>query len=391
MSASAIGMANDSSPNAMALRLWRANSPRSSVTPRDEHEVEQPERAQELERRVALQQARHARPGDCAQRDQPDESGNPKPFEEQRPEEQNPHRDGDDEDRIGDGEVGDRQFHGAKGRLWRIRALASGGIGRFSGLSVDLSGSTPVGIDKVEARINSGAWQPATVDALGNYSASGVGTLAAGPNLIEARVTASTGAVATSTDVTTAANGTTVTADVTVNGSGDGGTATCDASLTPAAAAGSYNVIEGTNGPDTLSGTSGPDAIFARGGNDTVKAKGGDDCVLGGNGKDRVNGGPGDDVILTGDGRDRVHAGTGDDTVDAGNGLDVVFGDAGDDTLDGGRDNDLVVGADGDDDILGNHGYDVLIGGPGVDTIDGGAHDDRCKTDADDPPAVSCP
>ena len=97
-SASPIGIANESAPNATAVRRCRANSARSRRHAGREHEVQQPERAQEDERLVALEEPRHARPGHGSQRDEPDEPGNPQPLEQERADEQDPHRDGHDED-----------------------------------------------------------------------------------------------------------------------------------------------------------------------------------------------------------------------------------------------------------------------------------------------------
>jgi hypothetical protein len=93
------------------------------------------------------------------------------------------------------------------------------------------------------------------------------------------------------------------------------------------------NIIEGTNGRDTLLGTPGDDCILARGGDDVIDARGGDDYVSAGAGRDTVaagfgrdlvNGGPGDDVIDAGPGDDTIDGGPGVDTCAAGTGRDVI-------------------------------------------------------------------
>ncbi|MEI2301279.1 Ig-like domain-containing protein [Ensifer sp. MJa1] len=112
-----------------------------------------------------------------------------------------------------------------------------------------------------------------------------------------------------------------------------------------------YNVVEGTDGNDTLVATDRKDMIEAGDGNDTVLA------------------GDGNDMVDAGAGNDRVVAGDGNDVVEGGAGNDVLMGGAGNDALNGGAGNDQLNGGTGNDTLNGGTGNDVLTGGAGNDTF----------------------
>lgn len=125
------------------------------------------------------------------------------------------------------------------------------------------------------------------------------------------------------------------------------------------------NVINGTEGDDTLVGTSNEDVINGLGGNDLLIGLQANDSLDGGDGDDTLQGGQGDDFLY------------------GGAGADLLNGNPGDDTLDGGDGDDLVVGGPGNDTLLGGAGHDFLRGDngdgltPSDDYIDGGAGFDR--------------
>ena len=87
------------------------------------------------------------------------------------------------------------------------------------------------------------------------------------------------------------------------------------------------DVIQTSNGDDTLIGDEGNDTITAGGamnilqggsGNDRLISGGGSNLLDGGTGNDRLQGGRGDDVLISGEGSDRLQAGTGSQLLIAG-------------------------------------------------------------------------
>ena len=144
------------------------------------------------------------------------------------------------------------------------------------------------------------------------------------------------------------------------------------------------NVIEGSNGNDTLVGTGGPDMLIGLDGNDMLD---------GGQGADQMIGGTGDDAYTVDNYSDRVveEMDEGNDLVNAsidyhlpenverltltgsaqngnGNGLDNI--------LTGNNLANYLWGADGNDTLAGGGGNDELDGGMGDDTLDGGSGND---------------
>lgn len=154
---------------------------------------------------------------------------------------------------------------------------------------------------------------------------------------------------------------------------------------------GTWGLVVGTDGNDTLTGADGNDLVFGGEGNDTF---------IGTGGLDRYDGGDGIDTIdyskigfkVTVDlksglayypgylaGADHLTSienaiGTAyDDLLIGTDGDNTLTGGAGNDTINGGAGNDILIGGEGDDILNGGDGDDILRGGAGNDTIDGGA------------------
>ncbi len=168
------------------------------------------------------------------------------------------------------------------------------------------------------------------------------------------------------------------------------------------------DVIEGTNGANTLTGTQQDDVIRGLGGKDTLIGRNGDDKLEGGSGNDRLRGGDGADELIGGTGNDRAEytdatsgvradlsraqSNTGDAQGDSyssvewlvgsfhsdsligndednrfwgGKGHDNIYGKAGDDVIRGGAGHDKLYGQGGDDTLYGNGGNDDFIFAPG--------------------------
>lgn len=150
-------------------------------------------------------------------------------------------------------------------------------------------------------------------------------------------------------------------------------------------------LIEGTEGPDTIDGTPGDDRIFAQGGDDVIDAGAGDDrvfadggfdVIFGGPGNDFLRGGADDDLILPEAGNDTVYGDTGDDIIDAADVIDtdmlkslIASGGIGDtdvtdladfdratdeaDTVNGGEGADFILFGDNDE-VTGGNGADTF-------------------------------
>jgi Ca2+-binding RTX toxin-like protein len=160
--------------------------------------------------------------------------------------------------------------------------------------------------------------------------------------------------------------------------------------------AGTFSVLRGSTGDDSISGSAANDVIYGLAGNDhlfglalndTLYGQGGSDTLDGGLGQDTLHGGDGNDTLIGGSdaSSDWLYAGAGDDLLEGGAGDDYMYGDGDNDTLIGGlgRDNmnggagiDLLSGNDGDDTLTGEDGNDELRGEAGVDTLRGDAGQD---------------
>ncbi|WP_134498857.1 calcium-binding protein [Microvirga pakistanensis] len=179
------------------------------------------------------------------------------------------------------------------------------------------------------------------------------------------------------------------------------------------------DTISGSVGNETLSGGAGEDRIDGRGGNDALDGGAGNDTLHDGSGQDTMSGGEGNDriIVATDCDRDRYDGGSGNDTLDlsdtasgvavdlsqetasgseignnivtdfesvsGGSGNDTLSGVAGDETLSGGAGDDRIAGRDGDDLLDGGTGDDMLADGTGRDTVSGGRGNDVISAEAD--------
>lgn len=184
--------------------------------------------------------------------------------------------------------------------------------------------------------------------------------------------------------------------------------------LTPEAfAAGTFRVLVGSSGADTLTAAISGQEVFGLDGADWLTGRAGDDRLVGGAGDDTLFGALGADQLWGGAGDDSLHGGAGHDelfaegpglgevdslfarnTLVGGDGADSLWGADGRDSLDGGIGADWLYGGvgldtlrggDGKDTLLGGDGADLISGGAGADSIDAGAGDDTVEYDPADP------
>ncbi|HVT78262.1 MAG TPA: calcium-binding protein [Acidimicrobiales bacterium] len=160
----------------------------------------------------------------------------------------------------------------------------------------------------------------------------------------------------------------------------------------------SFEVVNGSEGPDTIVGSAHGDTLKGNGGDDVLVGNSGDDTLIGGAGADDLAGGPGIDTVVLGDDvaphtvtldgvandglageHDNVRptneiivGSPGDDHITGAGGNETLYGNAGNDTLNGGGGNDVLDGGIGNDVLHGGTGNDRLTGGPGADDLDGG-------------------
>ena len=136
----------------------------------------------------------------------------------------------------------------------------------------------------------------------------------------------------------------------------------------------------------TYTGTAHNDVLNGSEGDDSIVAFAGDDVAIGNGGADAISAGDGADFINGGDGRDVIFAGAGDDHVFGGGQADIIYGEAGADRIFGDEGNDMINAGAGDDTIFGGAGDDLIVaevgdgndvyfgdegdGGTGIDTLD---------------------
>lgn len=130
-------------------------------------------------------------------------------------------------------------------------------------------------------------------------------------------------------------------------------------------------VINGTEGDDTLTGASGRDEIDGYTGDDVLYGLGGDDWLFGGYGADTLYGGDGNDELDGWADNDHLYGGNGNDHLTGSTGNDVLYGDAGDDTLYGDVNDDALYGGAGNDTLYGGFHDDILDGGSGINVLYG--------------------
>ncbi|MDE1811927.1 MAG: HYR domain-containing protein, partial [Thaumarchaeota archaeon] len=88
-----------------------------------------------------------------------------------------------------------------------------------------------------------------------------------------------------------------------------------------------YNLVMGTNSPDTLTGSTVPNLIIGLEGNDIIHEGPAGDCVIAGNGNN---------IIYAGNGTNTIYAGNGDNIIKGGNGNMQVFAGTGSNMIQGG-------------------------------------------------------
>ena len=140
----------------------------------------------------------------------------------------------------------------------------------------------------------------------------------------------------------------------------------------------------GNNGSDTLLGGNGDDSLFGQLANDSLQGGNGNDSLEGNSGNDTLVGGVGNDTLLGNMNNDSLEGGSGNDLLLGGEGQDTLFGLIGNDTLEGQANDDLVDGGLGNDLLAGNNGFDTISGGLGNDTLLGDAGDDLLEGGEDD-------
>lgn len=151
------------------------------------------------------------------------------------------------------------------------------------------------------------------------------------------------------------------------------------------------DIIQGTEGVNSLGGGEGADRLFGLGGDDVLSGGDGNDTLYGGSGSNHLDGGNGSDVVKYDGHAASVTAdlvlktarhGSGTDTLVGIEGLvgglgdDKLYGDKISNILQGAAGNDRLYGREGNDTLSGGDGNDSLYGGSGSNKLDGGAGSD---------------
>jgi len=152
--------------------------------------------------------------------------------------------------------------------------------------------------------------------------------------------------------------------------------------------------VFGLGGADSLVGGAAADRLVGGEGNDTLLAGGAADQLWGGAGNDWLDGGAGnDEIFVEGPGieevdgflaRNTLIGGDGNDSLWGADGRESIAGGTGNDWLYGGIGLDTLRGEDGNDTIIGGDGADLIEGGTGADSIDAGSGDDTVDYDPAD-------
>ncbi|MCF7981508.1 MAG: cadherin-like domain-containing protein, partial [Pseudomonadales bacterium] len=144
-------------------------------------------------------------------------------------------------------------------------------------------------------------------------------------------------------------------------------------------------VIDGTNGADTIIGTTGNDVITGGAGTDTIEGLAGDDTFIYNgivDGFDHLNGGEGfDRLVATSDDDDiGIHSLQDVEQIDGGGGTNRILMTYWGNVLDFSEVELIniaeIVGSNNHDTITGTDFDDVFIGGAGQDTLNGGGGND---------------
>ncbi|MFW8593243.1 calcium-binding protein [Cribrihabitans neustonicus] len=135
-------------------------------------------------------------------------------------------------------------------------------------------------------------------------------------------------------------------------------------------ASGSFNLIHGWDGNDTISGGASYDYLLGGSGNDLLSGLGDGDILYGGGGNDSLFGGKGSDFLCGEDGEDLLKGHAGNDELTGSSRSDALEGGGGRDVLSGGTGNDRMRGGNGND--RGGGGNDTMSGGTGSDAMNGG-------------------
>ncbi len=124
------------------------------------------------------------------------------------------------------------------------------------------------------------------------------------------------------------------------------------------------DVVNGTDGDDTLRGTGGADDINGFGGNDRLQGLAGHDDLRGGRGFDVMKGQAGADYMYAGPDRHRDY-----NDMYGGRGDDVGYGSRSDDYFNGGPGADTFYGRSNSDWAIPGGGRDVVRLGKGNDGV----------------------
>jgi Ca2+-binding RTX toxin-like protein len=163
-------------------------------------------------------------------------------------------------------------------------------------------------------------------------------------------------------------------------------------------------ILEGSNGPDTLTGSNADhrEILIGGNGNDRLTGLDGTDVFVEGaaaNGSDTIAGGGGIDLVDYSQRTKRVDVHMDDLTRNDGEAGELdfidpntndVFGGSAGDLLAGGAGANVLIGNGGDDALDGNGGNDELVGGAGGDFLAGGTENDLINANDNVADTIRC-
>ena len=118
-------------------------------------------------------------------------------------------------------------------------------------------------------------------------------------------------------------------------------------------------IIEGTDGDDTLEAGDGFNIFYGGNGYDTIEGGANIDFMYGGEGNDTLLGRNGTNIMFGESGDDVIYDGDDSSYLNGGDDNDMLYGGGGADVLDGGAGNDYLQGDHGNDTYVFGKGYDV--------------------------------